>query len=99
NVWLVTQSLQDCLCEARFAYAGFARDQDHLPVAVFGLFPSAKEQVNLLVAANQWRRSRPHGFESALDRARPQHLPRWYVLREALGGRLPEIAIVEQPTC
>ena len=53
-MWLVTQSLQDGLGDARFANAGFARDQDHLPVATLGLFPSAKEQMDLLVAADEY---------------------------------------------
>ena len=98
-MWLVTQSFQDRLCDARFADAGFGRDQDHLPVSTLGLYPSGKEEVDLLIAANEWRHRRAHRFESALDSARAQHLPRRYVPSEALEGRGSEIAIVEQPSC
>src|SRR5215831_14345672 len=42
SVWLVTQSFQDRLNDARFADAGFAREQDHLPVAALGPFPMAQ---------------------------------------------------------
>ena len=96
---LIAQSLQDCLCDARFANDGFNRDQDHLPVAALDLYPSAKEQVDFLIAAHESRHSGARRFESALDSARTQHLPRRYVLSEALQGSGPEIAIVEQATC
>src|SRR5215472_3367102 len=82
--------------DARFADAWFARDQHHLPVAALSLLPPANEEVDLLLASNQRRHSRPRRFEPALDRAGAQHLPRRYVLSEALECDGAEIAIFEQ---
>src|SRR5215471_18225741 len=83
DVWLGADPLHDCLSDARFANAGLAGDQDHLPVAA-RLLPSAKEQIDLLIAANQGSRGRAHRFKPALDSARAQHLPCRHFVGETL---------------
>src|SRR6516162_10337924 len=95
-MWLVTQSFQNRLCDARFANAGFARDEDHLPVAALGLFPSAEEQVDFLVAADERRGGRVQRLEPAVRGARTQHLPGGHILGETLERDGSEIAILEQ---
>jgi hypothetical protein len=100
---VVPQSLQDRLYDARFANAGFARNQDHLPIAQLGLFPSAKKQVDLLVAANQRRSGCSKRLEPALGGTFAQRLPRGDILSEPLESDRPKVAVLEQaadqPVC
>src|SRR6516225_8238990 len=62
--------------DARLADAGLARDQHDLAVPRLGARPAAQQQVDLLIAANQWAQRRSaQRLEPALDDALSQHLP------------------------
>ena len=95
DVGFTADPFREGLGDTGLADPGLARDQNNAAVATLGLFPSAMEQVDLLIAANQWRHSRAHRFETALDSAHTQDLPCLYILGEALQGDAPEVAILE----
>ena len=68
--------LEKCLNDARFAYPRLARDQNDTAVSCLGLLPAAQEQVQLLLAPDQWRkRGRVLCLEAALHGARAKPLP------------------------
>src|SRR5215469_1472623 len=82
---------------ARFAEAGFARDQHDLALPRLGARPTARQQVDLLIAANQPAQGGPtQRLEPAHYGARTQHLPGWHRLGDALHLDGAEIAIFEK---
>jgi hypothetical protein len=62
-----------------------------------------RQQLDLLVPADQRRRGRPQCLEPALSSARSEHLPGADILSETLKSEGPEVAILEraagQPLC
>src|SRR5215471_12449730 len=58
DMWIIAQPLQHGLGEARFADAGLTRYQYDRAIAAFYLLPSPHQQLDLLVAAEQWRSGR-----------------------------------------
>jgi len=89
--------LRQCRGDARFADAGFARDQHNLPVTRFGVRPAAQEQIDLLVAADQWSQSRSaQCLEPARDDTLAQYLPGRHRLGDPLHLDGAEIAVLEE---
>ena len=84
------------LGEAGLADARFSGNEHHPPVAGLSLLPAAKQQLHLLIAADQRRGGPMECLEPAFGRARANHLPDRHVFGEALKGDVAEIAIFEQ---
>lgn len=53
----VFSMILDDLHETRLANSRFATEQDHLPVAVFHLFPAFNKQPDLLLPSHERRES------------------------------------------
>ena len=76
---------------------GFAGDQHDLAVAGFGARPSAQQQFDLLVAADQWGQCRSaQRLEPARDDARTQYLPSRHRCGDALDLDGAETADLEE---
>src|SRR5271169_2961611 len=89
-------ALRQCRGQARFADPRLAGDQYHPPFAGLRLLPAPQQEVELLVAADQWRGPRTQCLEAADDRALADHTPGTLWLGET-GERLgPEILDLEQ---
>jgi hypothetical protein len=85
-----------CCRNPRLADAGFTGNQHDLTFAVPSLGPPSQEQVEFLVAANQWAQARrSQGLETALDGALAQHLRSQNRLGEPLDRNGAEIAVSE----
>jgi hypothetical protein len=83
--------------DARLADSGFAGDKHDLAVAGLGARPTAQQQVDLLVAANQRRERRSvQGLEPVGDRIRTQYLPRWHRRGDVLDLDRAEVAVLEE---
>ena len=96
---LLLEALQQCRSDARLADAGFARDQHDLAVAGFGTRPTAQQQVDLFVAADQRRQDRStQRLEAALNDARVQRLPSGHRHVDALNLDGAKIAVFKQIT-
>src|SRR6516225_5652726 len=88
--------LRQCGGQARFADPRLAGDQHHPPLAGLRLLPAPRQEVELLVAADQWCGSRTQGLEAARDPALADHAPGRLWLGKT-GERLgPEILDLEQ---
>ncbi len=98
DVWIIAQPLQRGLGEARFADAGLTRYQHDRAVAAFYLLPAAHQQLDLLIAAEQWGSGYTQGLEAAIDRARTDDSPDRYRVAEACDGHAPESEILEEST-
>src|SRR6266404_4749995 len=98
DVWIIAQPLQYGLGEARFANAGLTRYQHDRAVAAFYLLPAAHQQLDLLIAAEQWRSGYTQGLEAAIDRARTDDSPDRHRVAEACDGHAPESEILEEST-
>src|SRR5215472_11169889 len=82
--------------QARFADPGLAGDQYHPPFAELCLLPAPRQEVELLVAADQRRGPRAQCLEAADDPALADHTPGTLWLGKT-GERLgPEILDLEQ---
>src|SRR5262245_38497091 len=97
-VWVIAQPPHHSLGEARFADAGFTRNQHDRAIAAFYLLPSAHQQLNLLVAAEQGCPGCAQGLEAAVDRARTDDPPDRHQGAEACDEHAPESEILEEPT-
>ena len=81
----------------RLAETGFAADQHDLAVARLGARPTAQQQVDLLVAADEPAQCRPaHCLEPARDEARAQHAPDRHRLGDTFDLDRAEIAVFEK---
>jgi hypothetical protein len=81
-----------------FPDARFAGDQYEPTGTRVRVLPSAQKEVELFVAAEQWRQAlRMVRLKSVLDPAGPNHLPHASRLVESLQLLQPEIAVFEQP--
>ena len=73
---LAGELLAQGLEQARLADAGLAGEQDHLTLALLGLFPAVEQQGEFLPAADQGREARPaQRLKAALGRALAGHPP------------------------
>src|SRR6516225_8565777 len=82
--------------QARFADARLAGEQHHPPFAELCLLPAPRQEVELLVAADQWCDPRTQCLEAAGNPALADHTPGTLRLGKA-GERLePEILDLEQ---
>ena len=82
--------------QPRFTDARLGGDQHGAPFAGFRLVPSAQQQLDLLVAADQRRRARAQRFEPAADFAFGQHLEGMRRSGKSLERLRAEIAQLEQ---
>src|SRR5246500_783675 len=98
DVWIIAQPLHRGLGEARFADAGLTRYQHDRAIAAFYLLPAAHQQLDLLIAAKQWRSGYAQGLEAAIDRARTDNSPSRHRVAEAFDGHAPESEIFEETT-
>src|SRR6516164_518219 len=98
DMWIIAQPLQRCLGEARFADAGLTRYQHDRTIAAFDLLPAAHQQLDLLIAAEQWCSGYAQGLEAAIDRARTHHSPGRHRVAVAHDGDAPESEILEEST-
>ena len=97
EMWLDVEVLVQCLSDARFAEAGFAGDEHNLAVARLCARPAPRQQVDFLIAANQWGQHRsPQCLEPARDATRPQHVPGRHRRGDALDFDGAEIAVFEK---
>src|SRR4029077_16799122 len=96
DVWIIAQPLHRGLGEARFADAGLTRYQHDRAIAAFYLLPAAHQQLDLLIAAKQWRSGYAQGHEAAIDSARAHDSPDRHRGAEASEGRGPESEILEE---
>src|SRR5215831_18756915 len=96
RVRLAAHALEDGLGDPGLADAWLAGEQDDGALASLRLLPAAQEQIDLLAAPNERRRTRAQRLEPALGGARAQRLPR----RDGLGAPFerdrPEIAVVNR---
>ena len=75
-----------------------SREQDDAARAALRLLPTAQQQLQLVVAAQQRRHAgRMQGVEAAFRGARTQDLPGPHRLGEALERHRAEIAVIEEP--
>ncbi len=82
---------------ARLAEAGLAGDQHDLAVACLGARPTAQQQVDLLVAADQRAQRRSaQCLEPARHHTRTQYLPGRHRPGDALDLDGAEIAVLEK---
>src|SRR5258707_7350170 len=98
DVWIIAQPLHRGLGEARFADAGLTRYQHDRAIAAFYLLPAAHQQLDLLIAAEQWRSGHAQGLEAAIDRARTDDSPDRHRVAEACDGHAAESEILEEAT-
>src|SRR5215472_16999138 len=98
DVWIIAQPLQHGLGEARFADAGLTRYQHDRAIAAFYLLPAAHQQLDLFIAAEQWRSGYPQGLEAAIDPVRTDHSPDRHRVAEACDGYAPESEILKEST-
>src|SRR6516225_5359354 len=97
EMWLGAKVLLQFRGDTRLADAGLTRDQNDLAVPGLGARPTAEQQVDLLVAADQWAQARSvQRLEAARNGARTQHLPGRHRGRDALDLDGAEIAAFEQ---
>src|SRR5215831_14378755 len=101
---LVTKALLKCRDDTRLAEPRFAGDQHYLAVSCLGARPAPQQQVDLLVAANQWAQRRSaQRLEPARDDAWAQHLPDRHRTGNAFDLDGAEILVFEQianqPAC
>jgi hypothetical protein len=76
------------LHETRFANAGFAAEQHHLPHAVLDLRPTFTQQRHFLLPAYQWGQANTPGrFQATAGHTLMQHLTDLYGLRQAFQHR------------
>src|ERR1700751_3586280 len=97
DVGIIAQRIQRGLGKARFADAGLTRYQHDRAIAAFYLLPAAHQQLDLLIAAKQWRSGYAQGLEAAIDRARAHDSPDRHRVAEASNGHAPESEILEEP--
>src|SRR5882724_11171784 len=90
DVWIIPQPLHHGLGEARFADPGLTRYQHDRAIAAFDLLPTAHQQLDLLITAEQWRSGHAQGLEAAVDRARTDDSPGRHRVAEACDGHAPE---------
>src|SRR5258708_38111836 len=84
--------------QARLSDARLAREQDDATLAALRLVPASQQQLQLLVAAHQWRHAGlVQRLEPALRGAEAHHLHGSRGLGEALEYHRAEVAIVEEP--
>src|SRR5215831_11893676 len=98
DVWIIAQPLHHGLGEARFADAGFTRYQHDRAIAAFYLLPSAHQQLDLLIAAEQGRPGYAQGLEAAIDRARTDDSPDRHQSAKSCDKHAPESEILEEST-
>src|SRR5215472_14946433 len=94
---LGTKALLQCRDDARLAKARFAGDQHYLAVSCLGARPAPQQQLDLLVAADQWAQHRSaQRLKSARDDAWAQHLPGRNRTGDTLHLDGAEILVLEQ---
>jgi len=70
------EALLQCPNKAGLAETGLAGDQHDLTVARFGTRPAAQQDIDFLIAADQWAKRRAaQGLEPVRSAAVFQHLP------------------------
>jgi hypothetical protein len=89
-------ALLDRLGQPRLADPRLRGNQDDPPLAGLGLDPAPQQEVNLLVAANERRRARAQGLETAGDAALADDAPHQLVGGEPLQRLRAHIADLEQ---
>ena len=95
---LTFESVQQAFGDARLADARLTREQHDPARAEPGLIPTAEQQVDLLLPADQWRqRALAPRLEAADSGRLAQHLPGFHRLRQPLRLIGIERAAIEHP--
>ena len=94
---LIRQAFHDRLDDAALADAGFAAEQDHLPLAIAGEFPAVHQQRDLGVATDDRRQGAGvRRLETAAGGARAEHPPGTHRFEDTAQGLLAEIRAIHR---